>query len=218
MNAVILLALLLPILNSQIYKEFKLTRSRVNRSSSQPSNRTAAMPNAFEELSYEKDVSYRTELYIDDSIYYVSMDLTVPYSWLKSPLCKEKDHPNCHLIQDAQKKEAENNFKDIRTKFQLFNRHDDFRLNDVAIFGSSDLIVGELQKVEYAEFYARDSRSTKELAKLIGISLFLSPEKDRISLANVSLVKAEKLSQGVNELIDGAISLKPTQNTSNNFL
>jgi hypothetical protein len=44
---------------------------------------------------------------------------------------------------------------------------------------------------------------------LLGLSLFLTPEKDLITIRNSSIVKAEKLSQGVNSITDGAIAFSP---------
>jgi NAD-dependent oxidoreductase involved in siderophore biosynthesis len=80
----------------------------------------------------------------------------------------------------------------------------------VAVVGSSDFIAGEMESVEFAELYAKDSKKARELSRLVGLSLFLTPERDTIAVRNAFILKVDKLSKGVNGMVDGAISLRPS--------
>jgi hypothetical protein len=40
------------------------------------------------ELCYLKDIAYAVELYHNDQLYMLGIDMTIPVSWIKSPDCK----------------------------------------------------------------------------------------------------------------------------------
>jgi hypothetical protein len=88
------------------YKEFALSRTALEGNSppctSSPSGITHTLP----ELCYFKDVSHHMQLFIDDSLYYVGVDLTAPISWLKSPDCKTGSK-GCSIIATPEKVAAE---------------------------------------------------------------------------------------------------------------
>jgi len=48
------------------------------------------------------------------------MDLTAPYSWLKSPECKTNPTVNCSIIYDRDRSIKEKEFRDVRQTFKLF--------------------------------------------------------------------------------------------------
>lgn len=87
------------------------------------------------------------QLFIDDSLYYVAVDLTTPLSWLKSPDCRTGSK-GCSIIANPEKVAAEREFKSALVRFRIFGRqHGEGHVQDVALVGSSDLIAGELQNV-----------------------------------------------------------------------
>lgn len=46
--------------------------------------------NYYAEICHEKDMAYTIDLVMNDKIYYVAMDLTIPISWLKQEACRNQ--------------------------------------------------------------------------------------------------------------------------------
>jgi hypothetical protein len=193
------------------YKEFALARTAINDERYSCTASPSGSTRAYSELCYFKDVNYHMQLFIDGVLYYVAVDLTAPLSWLKAPACRG-DAGSCSIIENSEKTAAAEEYRYVLVKARLFGKqHNNPHPQDVVLAGSTDLVAGELQNVEFAEFYAKDSKSAQEFMRLVGLSLFLTPERDLITIRNTSIIKAEKLSQGVNRLTDGAIAFRPSQ-------
>lgn len=88
------------------YKEFALSRSALEGNPLPCTSAPSGTAHTLAEICYFKDVSHHMQLFIDDSLYYVGVDLTAPLSWLKSPNCKTGSK-GCSIIATPEKVAAE---------------------------------------------------------------------------------------------------------------
>ncbi len=87
------------------YKEFALSRTTLAGNPPPCSSAPTGSIHIFPELCYFKDVNYHMQLFIDESLYYVAVDLTAPLSWLKSPDCRS-GAKGCTIIHSSEKTAA----------------------------------------------------------------------------------------------------------------
>lgn len=138
------------------------------------------------------------------------MDLTIPTSWIKSPHCKiAGDSHACNRIEKSVKEEITNKIRSVKNKIkEKFKKSESEPAENYTTIGSIDRISGELEKCQNVTFWTKDSDKLTSLYKLFLIGLFLTDEKDRMSLNATNFINATEISSHTNKLSDGAISLR----------
>lgn len=81
-----------------------------------------------------------------------------------------------------------------------------------------DTIVGTLEKGENIEFWTKDSSKFASFFKILLVGMFLSEEKDKIPLQSTNFINATNVTTHLNELCDGALSLRFDDFSENSFL
>jgi hypothetical protein len=79
-------------------------------------------------------------------------------------------------------------------------------------------VKGTLEKCENIEFWTKDSSKFASFYKLMLVGLFMSDEKDKIALRETNFINASQISDHLNQLCDGAISLRFDDESENSFL
>lgn len=91
-------------------------------------------------------------------------------------------------------------------------------MENAIIEGSSDVIRGEIEKSQNISFVARDSSRLNNFFELILLGLFIYGEHDHLMLENTNFINATEISSNLNDLSDGAISMRFDQTSENSFL
>ena len=71
----------------------------------------------YDELCYFKDISYSIELFQNNKLHHIAIDLTSPYSWLKSDQCTVVETgTKCTLIEEGKNKKSSKKRKKNQVK------------------------------------------------------------------------------------------------------
>ena len=152
----------------------------------------------YQEVCYEKDISYAIELYKDKKeLMLMSLDLTAPISWLKGEKCKiSGTHKNCSRIEvnfvekvEEIQKKFKKMLKDIdplKKKKQKHGSSQEYAL----IEGSSEVVKGVIEKTKTLTFETRDSGHLTRFVDVFLLGLAIIGEKDVLNLQNTTFINA----------------------------
>ena len=171
------------------------------------------------EVCYYKDISYCVDLMNNNHVYKMAIDFTIPISWIKSPACKLSSKGNCSLVTGSLLSKIKSEIITIERKIR--SKHDsDEQLPSGEIISSGNMfpVKGVVERGENIHFETTDSNKFFSIYKLFLIGVFLTDEKDQILLRNTNFINATEISDQVNKLQDGAISVRFDTESENSFL
>lgn len=146
--------------------------------------------------------------------YSLAADFTTPLSWVKHKECKiEGTHKRCHRMTET----IVEQFREHTRKSRLHRRDDNLKENGV-IEGSSERIRGQVEKEQSITLTVKDSNRLNNLMELLLMGFFIYGEKDNLTLSHTNFVNAMYITPNLDQLSDGAISLRLDNTAENSFL
>lgn len=137
----------------------------------------------------------------------MAVDFTAPISWIKSSECKiEGSGKTCSRVEETFVEEV----KEVKHKIakKMHKKKKNELTENAIIEGSSEIIRGEIEKGRNVSFVAKDSNRLNNFFELIMLGLFIYGEHDLLQLENTNFINATEISPSLNDLSDGAISMR----------
>jgi hypothetical protein len=136
----------------------------------------------------------------------MAADFTTPLSWIKGDHCTvEGSSEKCKVIMETFRDKVKEIKKKVVGKFKKEPKGEE---ENAIIEGSSEIIKGEIESSKRVTFITKDSDRLTNFFEIIMLGLFIHGEKDALELESTNFISATSVTQNLNKLSDGAISLR----------